>query len=53
MTWEGRTRWCPYFYVIAGRTELAGILATVVPLDKMAVHGMVDAIMVPTTATSE
>lgn len=45
---EGRARLCPYFYVADGKAELHGILATICPLDKLAIHGMSDAIMAPT-----
>ena len=48
VTMEGRARLCPYFYVANGKAELHGILATVCPLDKLAIHGMTDAVMVPT-----
>jgi hypothetical protein len=44
---EGRARLCPYYYIIDGKTELGGILATICPLDKLAIHGMTDAVMVP------
>jgi len=45
---EGRVRLCPYYYVINGEAQLHGILATICPLDKLAIHGMADAVMVPT-----
>jgi hypothetical protein len=45
---EGRARLCPYYFVVDGQAELGGILATVCPLDKLALHGMTDAVMVPT-----
>lgn len=44
---RGRARLCPYYFVSNGKTHLAGILATVSPLNKKLIHGMVDAIMVP------
>ncbi|MER3423390.1 MAG: hypothetical protein C4293_09360, partial [Nitrospiraceae bacterium] len=44
---SGRVRLSPYYFVAGGRAELAGILATIVPLDKKLIHGMRDAIMVP------
>lgn len=44
---QGRARLCPYYYVIGGKAVLAGVLATIVPLDKKVIHGMVDAIMMP------
>ena len=43
----GRVRLSPYYFVAGGKAELAGILATVCPLDKKVIHGMKDAIMVP------
>ncbi|MBM3268742.1 MAG: hypothetical protein FJZ01_13965 [Candidatus Sericytochromatia bacterium] len=44
---QGRARVCPYYYVVGGHAELSGILVTVCPADKLAIHGMVDSIMVP------
>jgi hypothetical protein len=43
----GRARLSPYYFVAGGTAKLAGILATVVPLDKKVIHGMRDAIMAP------
>lgn len=47
----GRVRLCPYFFVggegDAARTQLGGVLATVVPADKKIVHGMRDGILMP------
>jgi hypothetical protein len=43
----GRARLSPYYFVTGEQAELAGILATVCPLDKKIIHGMRDAIMVP------
>ncbi|MEB3328615.1 MAG: hypothetical protein VKQ33_05225 [Candidatus Sericytochromatia bacterium] len=48
VTMAGRARLCPYFFVAGGQAELGGILATVCPLDKLAIHGMTDAVMAPT-----
>jgi len=48
---RGRVRLCPYFFVIDGEAELRGALATVCPADKKLLHGMKDAIMVPTAVT--
>ncbi len=45
---QGRVRLCPYYFRTNDKVELAGILATICPLDKKLIHGMVDAIMVPT-----
>ena len=44
----GRVRLCPYYFV-TGETEtrLGGVLATVCPADKKAIHGMPEAIMAP------
>lgn len=50
---QGRVRLCPYYLVHHGRTHLAGILATICPLDKKLIHGMTDAIMVPTRVEQE
>jgi hypothetical protein len=47
-TLHGRVRLCPYYFVIDGQAELRGALATVCPADKKLLHGMKDAIMVPT-----
>jgi hypothetical protein len=44
---SGRARLCPYYFVTGERAELAGVLATICPLDKKLIHGMRDAIMVP------
>ena len=44
---SGRARLCPYYFVTGDKAELAGILATVCPLDKKLIHGMRDAIMSP------
>jgi hypothetical protein len=48
-TLVGRVRLCPYYFVTSdGKVRLGGALATIVPADKKIVHGMRDAIMVPT-----
>jgi hypothetical protein len=47
-TMKGRVRLCPYFFVEADRVKLRGALATIAPADKKLLHGMRDAIMVPT-----
>ncbi len=47
-TLHGRVRLCPYYFVLNGQAELRGALATVCPADKKLLHGMKDAIMVPT-----
>ncbi|MCA1660485.1 MAG: hypothetical protein LC642_08140, partial [Verrucomicrobiaceae bacterium] len=38
-TMRGRVRLCPYYFVIDGRAELRGVLATIVPADKKLLHG--------------
>jgi hypothetical protein len=45
---EGRVRLCPYYFV-TGEDEapLGGILATIAPKDKKAIHGMPEAVMLP------
>jgi len=45
LTFDGRVRLCPYYFVVAERIELGGILATVAPADKRLIHGMTDAVM--------
>ncbi len=52
-TLHGRVRLCPYYFVIEGKAELRGALATVCPADKKLLHGMKDAIMVPTAIAAE
>jgi hypothetical protein len=48
-TLVGRVRLCPYYFVLSDKeVRLGGALATIVPADKKIVHGMRDAIMVPT-----
>lgn len=44
---HGRARLCPYYFVVDGEPRLAGVLATIAPLNKKAIHGMVDAVMAP------
>ena len=46
-TLKGRIRLCPYFFVEDDRVKLRGALATIVPADKKFLHGMRDAILVP------
>jgi hypothetical protein len=46
-TLKGRVRLCPYFFVEGDRVRLRGALATIVPADKKFLHGMSDAILVP------
>lgn len=47
-TMKGRVRLCPYFFVEQEKVKLRGALATIVPADKKLLHGMSDAILVPT-----
>ncbi|MEK7767909.1 MAG: hypothetical protein AAB368_16890, partial [bacterium] len=45
---EGRARLCPYYFVTGeSETALGGVLATICPADKKAIHGMPDAVMAP------
>jgi hypothetical protein len=46
-TLKGRVRLCPYFFVEDNRVKLRGALATIVPADKKFLHGMREAILVP------
>ena len=46
-TMKGRVRLCPYYFVENDRLKLRGALATIVPADKKFLHGMRDAILVP------
>jgi hypothetical protein len=51
-TLKGRVRLCPYFFVESDRVKLRGALATIVPADKKFLHGMRDAILVPSRVES-
>ncbi len=44
-TMKGRVRLCPYYFVSGEDVKLAGILATVCPLDKKLIHGMTNSVM--------
>jgi hypothetical protein len=46
-TMKGRVRLCPYYFVEGDRVKLRGTLATIAPADKKFLHGMRDAILVP------
>jgi len=46
-TMKGRVRLCPYYFVESDSVKLRGALATIVPADKKLLHGMRDAILVP------
>jgi hypothetical protein len=45
---QGRVRLCPYYFLAEGKARLGGALATVCPADKKLLHGMRDAVLVPT-----
>ncbi len=45
---RGRVRLCPYYFVGEKETVCGGALATICPDDKKLLHGMSDAILVPT-----
>jgi hypothetical protein len=49
-TMKGRVRLCPYYFVEADRVRLRGALATVAPADKKFLHGMSEAILMPSKA---
>ncbi|MHA3773131.1 hypothetical protein ACXR0O_16485 [Verrucomicrobiota bacterium sgz303538] len=51
-TMRGRVRLSPYYFLIEGKAALRGALATVCPADKKILHGMKDAIIVPTAVHS-
>ena len=44
---DGRLRLCPYYFVIGGKAQLSGALATFCPPDKKIIHGMQDAALLP------
>jgi hypothetical protein len=46
-TMKGRVRLCPYCFVESDRVRLRGALATIAPADKKFLHGMTEAILVP------
>jgi hypothetical protein len=52
-TMRGRVRLCPYYFLENGKAKLSGVLATIVPADKKLLHGMRDAILAPSGATSQ
>ncbi|MEO6871526.1 MAG: hypothetical protein ABI233_04820 [Chthoniobacterales bacterium] len=52
-TMRGRVRLCPYYFVDDKRADLRGALATICPADKKLLHGMSDAILVPTRFTEQ
>jgi len=52
-TMKGRVRLCPYFFVEGDRVRLRGVLATICPADKKLLHGMRDAILVPSQSSEK
>ena len=48
----GRLRLCPYYFLIDGRAQLSGALATFCPPDKKIIHGMTDAALLPCRVAS-
>ncbi len=46
-TMKGRVRLCPYYFVENDRVKLRGALATIAPANKKFLHGMSEAILVP------
>jgi hypothetical protein len=52
VTMKGRVRLCPYYFPGEGRVKCAGALATICPQDKKLLHGMTDAILVPTAVVN-
>lgn len=56
ISFEGRVRLCPYYFVTGereqARAHLGGVLATICPLDKKIVHGMNEAVEVPAAVAS-
>ncbi len=50
VTMSGRVRLCPYYFLgdERARVKCSGALATICPADKKLLHGMTDAILVPT-----
>jgi hypothetical protein len=53
VTMKGRVRLCPYFFPGEGRVQTAGALATICPQDKKLLHGMSEAILVPTAVVGD
>ena len=52
-TMKGRVRLCPYFFVERDRVKWRGALATIAPADKKFLHGMRDAILVPSQSSEK
>ncbi|QQY10782.1 MAG: hypothetical protein JMM74_01080 [Candidatus Xiphinematobacter sp.] len=49
---QGRVRLCPYYFTHVPQTVLGGVLATIVPADKKLIHGMPEAILVPSMSAA-
>lgn len=47
VTKAGRLRLCPFYFLVGGRAQLSGALATFCPPDKKIIHGMTDAALLP------
>lgn len=47
VTKAGRLRLCPFYFLVDGRAQLSGALATFCPPDKKIIHGMTDAALLP------
>lgn len=52
-TMRGRVRLSPYYFLLEGKAQLRGALATVCPADKKILHGMKDAVIVPAAVKGE
>ena len=52
-TMRGRVRLCPYYFVEPENVTLRGALATICPADKKLLHGMSDAILVPSRFSAD
>jgi len=52
-TMKGRVRLCPYYFVEGDRVKLRGALATIAPADKKFLHGMSEAILVPSKSNAK
>ncbi|MCZ6634656.1 MAG: hypothetical protein O7G87_14730 [bacterium] len=47
LSFKGRVRLQPYYFVMDDEPVLSGVQATICPADKKVLHGMVDAVVVP------
>jgi hypothetical protein len=47
---DARARLCPYYFVVGDEVRFGGMNVTLCPLDKHAIHGMSEAVMVPAGA---